>query len=155
MSAVKSRGERPAHHHVGVRVDDRGQVEPPLAGAQIRDVAHELVGGDGAVEVVPHQVGPAPGLGVGNGVRFPALGVRPRIPSSRTLYRVRPENLAGRKHFTDRARSQACGGGPGPFSDGIRVEAEFGAALRYRPARRDYVVGGLAPELVGVSGGWV
>ena len=80
-----------------------------------RDVAHKLVGGDGAVEVAPHQVGPAPGLGVGNGVRFPALGARPRIPSSRTLYRVRLENSAGRKHFTDRARPRACGGGPGPI----------------------------------------
>ena len=43
----------------------------------------------------------------------------------------------------------------GPFADGFRVEAELGAALRCRPARRDHVVGGLAPELVGVPGGWV
>lgn len=42
-----------------------------------------------------------------------------------------------------------------PFADGFRVEAELGAALRYRPARRDDVVGGLAPELVGVPGGRV
>jgi hypothetical protein len=42
-----------------------------------------------------------------------------------------------------------------PFADGFRVEAELGAALRCRPARRDHVVGGLAPELVGVPGGWV
>lgn len=42
-----------------------------------------------------------------------------------------------------------------PFADGFRVEAELGAAPRCHPARRDHVVGGLAPELVGVPGGWV
>lgn len=42
-----------------------------------------------------------------------------------------------------------------PFADGLRVEAELGAALRCRPARRDHVVGCLAPKLVGVPGGWV
>lgn len=42
-----------------------------------------------------------------------------------------------------------------PFADSFRVEAELEAALRCRPARRDHVVGGLAPELVGVPGGWV
>ena len=42
-----------------------------------------------------------------------------------------------------------------PFADGFRIEAELGAALRCRPARRDHVVGGLAPELAGMSGGWV
>lgn len=42
-----------------------------------------------------------------------------------------------------------------PFADGFRVEVELGAALRCRPTRRDHVVGGLAPELVGVPGGWV
>jgi hypothetical protein len=42
-----------------------------------------------------------------------------------------------------------------PFADGFRIEAEFGAALRYRLTRRDYVVGGLVPELIGVSGRWV
>lgn len=48
------------------------------------------------------------GLAFGSGmvVRFLALGVQPRIPSSRislrTLYRVNPENSLGRKHFTNR-----------------------------------------------------
>ena len=44
---------------------------------------------------------------------------------------------------------------PDPFADGFRVGAEFGAAPHYRPARRDYAVGGLAPEFAGVPGGWV
>ena len=37
----------------------------------------------------------------------------------------------------------------------IQIQAELCAAFRYRPARRDDVVGGLSPELVGVLGGWV
>ena len=45
-------------------------------------------------------------MGSGATVRFRTLGVRPRIPSSRiglrTLYRLRPENSAGRKRFTNR-----------------------------------------------------
>ena len=45
-----SLGERPAHHHARAQVDHRGQVQPALAGVQVRDVAHELVGGHGAVK---------------------------------------------------------------------------------------------------------
>ena len=42
-----------------------------------------------------------------------------------------------------------------PLVHGLGIQAQFCAAFRYRPARRDDVVGGLAPELVGVLGGWV
>ena len=46
-------------------------------------------------------------FGSGIVVRFLALGVQPRIPSSRislrTRYRVNPENPAGRKRFTNLA----------------------------------------------------
>ena len=50
-------GQRPAHEHAGVQVDHRRQVEPALAGAQVGDVADELVGGHRAREVPPDQVG--------------------------------------------------------------------------------------------------
>ena len=46
-------GQRPAHEHAGVQVDHRRQVEPALAGAQVGDVADELVGGHRAREVPP------------------------------------------------------------------------------------------------------
>lgn len=46
-------GERPAHHHAGVQVDHRRKVQPALAGAQVGDVAHELVGGYGLVKSRP------------------------------------------------------------------------------------------------------
>lgn len=42
-----------------------------------------------------------------------------------------------------------------PFVHGLGIQAELCAAFRYRPARRDDVVGGLSPELVSVPGGWV
>ena len=48
---------------------------------------------------------------------------------------------------------ESAAAGLDPFADGFRVEVEPGAALRCRPARRDHVVGGLVPELVGVPGG--
>lgn len=67
-------GERPAHHHAGVEVDDRRQVQPSLAGAQVGDVAHELVGWNGTGEVAAHQVGPGPGLRVGDGGALPGVG---------------------------------------------------------------------------------
>lgn len=56
--------ERPSHHHARAQVDHRGQVQPSLAGAQVGDVAHELVGGNGAREVAAHQIGAGLGLGV-------------------------------------------------------------------------------------------
>ena len=58
--------QRPPDHHARVQVDHGRQVQPALAGAQVGDVAHELVGGDRAREVAAHQVGPGLGLGVGN-----------------------------------------------------------------------------------------
>lgn len=42
-----------------------------------------------------------------------------------------------------------------PLVHRLGIQPQFGAAFRYRPARRDDVVGGLVPELVGVLGGWV
>ena len=66
--------KRPADHHAGAQVDHGRQVEPPLAGAQVGDVADELVGGDGAREVAAHQVGPGPGLGVGDGGALARVG---------------------------------------------------------------------------------
>ena len=42
-----------------------------------------------------------------------------------------------------------------PLAHGLGIQAELCAAFRCRPARRDDVVGGLSPELVGVLGGWV
>ena len=45
--------------------------------------------------------------------------------------------------------------GNGADSDSLRVQSELSAAFRHGPARRDDAVGGLAPELVGVFGGWV
>lgn len=39
--------------------------------------------------------------------------------------------------------------------DAYLAKSLFGTALRYRLARQDCAVGGLAPELVGVLGGWV
>lgn len=59
-------GQRPAHEHAGVQVDHRRQVEPALAGAQVGDVADELVGGHRAREVPPDQVGPWLGVPVGD-----------------------------------------------------------------------------------------
>lgn len=49
--------ERAFDHHVGAQVDGGGQVEPALSGAQVGDVAHELVDGRGAREVAAQQVG--------------------------------------------------------------------------------------------------
>lgn len=75
-------------------------------GAQVGDVADGLVGGDGAGEVARTRSGLGFAFGSGIVVRFLTLGVQPRIPSSRislrTLYRLRPENSAGKKHFTNR-----------------------------------------------------
>ena len=42
-----------------------------------------------------------------------------------------------------------------PLVDGLGAEPQLPAAGRGGPARRDDVVGGLAPELVGVLGGWI
>ena len=42
-----------------------------------------------------------------------------------------------------------------PVVHGLRVQPELAAALRDGLSRRDDVVGGLAPELVGVLGRWV
>lgn len=42
-----------------------------------------------------------------------------------------------------------------PPVDGLRVQSELPAAFCHGPARRDDVVGGPAPELVGVFGGRV
>lgn len=72
-----------------MQVDHRGQVQPTLAGAKVGDVAHELVGGNGAVEVAAHQVGAGLALGSGTVVLFFALGVQPRIPGSRINFRTR------------------------------------------------------------------
>ena len=76
-------GKRPADHHASAQVYDGGKVEPALAGTQVRDVAHELVGGHGAREVSAHQVGAGLAFGPEIAALFLALGVQPRIPSSR------------------------------------------------------------------------
>ena len=110
--------EQPADHHARAQVDHRGQVQPPLAGAKVRDVAHELVGGNGAREVAARQVGAGLGLRVGLVGKLPPA-----------LYR--------------------------PLVDRLGIEAQFPAAFRGRPSRRDHAVGDLAAELVGVPGGWV
>lgn len=73
-------GERPAHHHAGVEVDDRRQAQPALAGARVGDVAHELAGRNGAGEVAAHQVGPGPGLRVGDGGALPGVGCAAAYP---------------------------------------------------------------------------
>ena len=75
-----SLGERPAHHHAGAQVDDRREVQPPLAGAQVGDVAHELVGWNGAGEVAAHQVGPGPRLGIRDRGALPRVGRAPAYP---------------------------------------------------------------------------
>ena len=181
-----SPGERPAHHHAGVQVDDRREVQPPLAGAQVRDVAHELVGGHGAGEVAPHQVGPGLRLGIRDRSALPRVGRASAYPRLAHQF-ARPVQgeageLAGQEalhepeaepavrlqpHAPDRLAKLAVLGfrvGPAgklapavlhPFVHGLGIQAELCAAFRYRPARRDYVVGGLSPELVGVLGGWV
>lgn len=42
-----------------------------------------------------------------------------------------------------------------PLVDGLRIQSELPAAFCHRVACRDDVVGALAPEFVGVLGGWV
>lgn len=137
-----SLGKRPAHHHAGAQVDDRREVQPPLADAQVRDVAHELVGGHGAGEVAPHQVGP--GLHREFGVLHLELAYAPfRLAKLAVLgLRVGPAGKLAPAVLH-------------PFVHGLGIQAELCAVFRYRPARRDDVVGGLSPELVGVLGGWV
>ena len=49
--------ERPAHHHAAVQADYRERAQHPLAGPQIRNVVHKLVGGNGAGEVAPGRAG--------------------------------------------------------------------------------------------------
>lgn len=42
-----------------------------------------------------------------------------------------------------------------PLVDCLGIETQFPAAFGNRPPRRDDVVRGLVPELVGVLGGWI
>lgn len=67
-------GQRPADHHARAQVDHGGEEKPSLVVAQVGDVAHELVGVDGAREVAAHQVGAGPGLGIGDRGPFPGVG---------------------------------------------------------------------------------
>jgi hypothetical protein len=49
-------GHRPSHDAAGVVVKDRGQVQPPLPGADVRDVRDPQLVRVGRGEVAPHQV---------------------------------------------------------------------------------------------------
>lgn len=102
-------------------------------------------------------------------MRFLALGVQPRIPSSRislrTRYRVNPENSAGRKHFTNLApnlrsdssqtrltasrssRSSASGSGP-PASSRRRSWTHLLTVFELRPSSEQHCVIGLPVEIM-------
>lgn len=60
-------GERPAHDHACAQVDHDGEEQPPLAGLEVGDVAHELDRGHGVREVAPCEVGTGGRFGVGHG----------------------------------------------------------------------------------------
>jgi len=49
-------GKRPADDQPGIEVDDHGQVEPPLFGPEIGDIAHPLLVGGRGAEVLLQQV---------------------------------------------------------------------------------------------------
>ncbi len=73
--------ERPAHHYAAVQADYRERAQHPLAGPQIRNVVHELVGWRSRA-----RSGRDPAFGSEMAARFPALCAQPRSPSSRRQF---------------------------------------------------------------------
>jgi hypothetical protein len=63
-------GQLPAGHHPGGQVDDGGQVEPSLAGAQVGDVTGQTLPGAGAVKSRPIRSGLVTGSSPGTVVRL-------------------------------------------------------------------------------------
>lgn len=119
--------QRPADHHSRAQVDDGGQVEPALAGAQVRDVAHELVGGHGACEVAAHQVGAGLGLrvrdrgplpGVGRAAAYPRIAhqlqhpVARKVAETRRQHRVHEAEAEPAVGFQPHAHHGVALGGP-------------------------------------------
>ena len=82
---------------------------------------------------------------------------RPRLFQEIVLLLELPDPLAGLAQLPVLSgRVRLAGELPaalyGPPVHGLRAQPELAAALGDRPAGRDYVVGGLPPELVGVLG---
>src|SRR5262249_23747808 len=119
------RAHRPADDHSRVEVEHRGEEEPPLAGAQVRDVPDPALVGSARLEITVEQVGRHREVVLAVGGLDPAL---PGLPLQAKLLHQPDDPLAA---DADALRLQLlvdAGTAVGFPADLVRLASEHGEA---------------------------